>query len=99
MSLRPLIVKHAFYFPGKQGFGKGNHGAGAHLQYMGDPTRHQKTDEELLTGSVAIHAKYMIERPGVSGYFGPEPRTLPDIEKTQKTLESHMGPSGETLSA
>ena len=92
MALRPLIVKHAFYLPGKQGFGKGNHGAVAHLQYMGDPSRHQKSDEELLMGSAAIHAKYMTERPGVSGYFGPDPRTLPDIAAIQKTLESHTGP-------
>ncbi len=92
MALRPLIVKHAFYLPGSKGFGKGNHGAIAHLQYMGDPSRHQKTNEELLMGSASIHAKYMTERPGVSGYFGPDPRTLPDIEKIQKTLESHTGP-------
>ncbi len=92
MALRPLIVKHAFYLPGKSGFGKGNHGAVAHLQYMGDPSRHQKTDEELLMGSAAVHAKYMTERPGVSGYFGPDPRTLPDIERIQKTLELHTGP-------
>ncbi len=87
-----MVVKTAFYLPNQQGFGKGRHGALAHLDYMGDPTRHAKADEELLMGSAAIHAKYMVERPGISGYFGPDPRVLPDIDAVQEHLQRHTGP-------
>ncbi|NMP24355.1 MobP3 family relaxase [Sulfobacillus harzensis] len=92
MALRPFVIKTAFYLPGQQGFGKGMHGALAHLDYMGDPNRHKKPDEELLMGSAAIHAKYMTERPGVSGYFGPDPRELPDVKAVQATITDHQGP-------
>ncbi len=92
MALRPFVIKHAFYLPDQRGFGKGNHGALAHLDYMGDPNRHHKSDEELLMGDPSIHAKYMSERPGTAGYFGPDPRTLPDIDAIQSTLQSHTGP-------
>lgn len=92
MALRPFVIKTAFYLPGQQGWGKGMHGALAHLDYMGDPNRHKRSDEELLMGSAAIHARYMVERPGVSGYFGPDPRELPDVKEVQDTIRDHQGP-------
>ncbi len=92
MALRPFVIKMAFYLPGQQGWGKGMGGARAHLDYMGDPNRHKKADEELLMGSAAIHAQYMVERPGVSGYFGPDPRELPDVKGVQSTVDHHQGP-------
>lgn len=90
--LRPLVIKHAFYLPGQTGWGKGRQGALAHLDYMGDPNKHTKSDEELLMGDPSIHARYMVERPGAAGYFGPDPRTLPDIAAIQKILKTHTGP-------
>lgn len=97
MALRPFVIKTAFYLPTGKGRGKSLQSAVEHLNYMGDPDRHCKHDEELLLGSAAIHAKYMTERPGVSGYFGPDPRCLPDVDQIQEAIRTHTGPVWRTF--
>ena len=92
MALRPFVIKVAFYLPSGRGRGKSLTSAVEHLKYMGDPNRHKKPDEELLLSSAAVHARYMTERPGISGYFGPDVRQLPDVSAIQSTIRDHTGP-------
>ena len=40
-----------------------------------------------------IHTKYMTERPGSRGLFGPDPEHRPDLEATMAELRSATGPS------
>ncbi len=92
MALRPLVIKVAFYLPLGRGRGKSLTSAVEHFKYMGDPNRHKKPDEELLLSSAAVHARYMTERPGISGYFGPDVRQLPDVSAIQTAIRHHQGP-------
>jgi len=95
--MRPFILKAHFYLPASQG-GKGKtspKAAIAHLRYMIDPERHQSDNEELLMPDhleAGIHAKYMIERPGSLGGFGPEGRLIPDANEIAHLFEHHEGP-------
>lgn len=92
MAFRPLVIKVAFYLPSGRGRGKSLTSAVEHFKYMGDPNRHKKPDEELLLSSAAVHARYMTERPGISGYFGPDVRQLPDVSAIQTAIRHHQGP-------
>jgi hypothetical protein len=85
--MRPLIVKLAFYLPHEAKRGKGLASAVAHLRYIGNPDK-----DELLVADAAIHARYMTHRPGAAGYFGPDPRTLPDVQAVMGELRAHDGP-------
>lgn len=95
--MRPFIIKTHFYLPSSQG-GSGKtsmKAATAHLRYMIDPERHQSDKEELLMPDhleASIHARYMIERPGSLGGFGPEGRTIPDPNAIAHLFEHHEGP-------
>ena len=40
-----------------------------------------------------VHTKYMTERPGSRGLFGPDPEHRPDLEATMAELRSTTGPS------
>ncbi|MDA8206176.1 MAG: relaxase MobL [Thermaerobacter sp.] len=95
--MRPFVLKAHFYLPASQGgHGKTSMKAAVgHLHYMIDPERHQSAAEELLMPdhmSAAIHAKYMIERPGSLGGFGPNASNPPDPREVAKLFETHEGP-------
>ncbi len=95
--MRPFVIRAHFYLPSSQG-GKGKTSMKAaigHLRYMVDPDRHQSAHEELLMPDhleAGIHARYMIERPGSLGGFGPEGRTIPDANQIAHLFEHHDGP-------
>lgn len=92
MALRPFVIKSAFYLPTH----RGKMAATGHLRYMGNPgkedlvTVHDQ-DRAMALDEAAIHAKYMSERPGTEGYFGPDPNDPPDPETIQRELRSHNG--------
>ena len=95
--MRPFYLENYFYIPESQG-GEGKtslKAAVGHLQYMVDPERHTSAKEELLMPNhleAGIHAKYMIERPGSLGGFGPDAKTIPDVRQIAKLFDSHEGP-------
>ena len=95
--MRPFYLENYFYSPrSKGGEGKTSPKAAiGHLHYMVDPERHTSAKEELLMPShleAGIHARYMIERPGSLGGFGPDARTIPDVRQIARLFESHQGP-------
>lgn len=96
MALRPLVVKLHFYHP--QGQGKATMaGATAHLKYMGAPKKEELVREhevlrEAGVEEALIHARYMGERPGSEGYFGPDSSKPPDVHEMQSAIASHNGP-------
>lgn len=92
-SLRPFVLKAAFYLPTRQGRVR----AVAHLKYMGHPDKEDlvsahESDHAMGLESAAVHAKYMSERPGSCGYFGPAPDHAPDPDAVAKALRRHAGP-------
>ncbi len=92
--MRPFVIKTHFYLPGGKGKTSMKAAVG-HLKYMIDPERHQSDREELLMPDhmdAGIHARYMIERPGSLGGFGPEGRTIPDPNQIVHLFEAHDGP-------
>jgi hypothetical protein len=95
--MRPFVIRTHFYLPASQG-GKGKTSMKAaigHLKYMIDPERHQSEKEELLMPDhmdAGIHARYMIERPGSLGGFGPEGAKIPDPNQIAHLFEHHQGP-------
>ena len=95
--MRPFYLENHFYLPTNQG-GQGKtsiKAAVGHLHYMIDPERHQSTVEELLMPDhleASIHARYMIERPGSLGGFGPDASTPPDPKEVAKLFSDHQGP-------
>ena len=93
----PFVIRTHFYLPASQGDqGKTSMKAAVgHLRYMVDPERHASAQEELLLPDhleAGIHAKYMIERPGSLGGFGPEGKTIPDVSAIAQLFERHQGP-------
>lgn len=84
MSLRPLYVGIHFYLP---------HGPRAHAlrsavnhaRYIVNPRREDFVPAEH-------HARYMHQRPGSAGLFGPEPDSPPELSNVILTLEHHTGP-------
>lgn len=95
--MRPFYLENYFYLPREKG-GEGKTSPKAaigHLKYMVDPERHTSDKEELLMPShlqAGIHARYMIERPGSLGGFGPDAKTIPDVREIAKLFETHQGP-------
>ena len=91
--MRPFIIRAHFYLPGGKGKTSMKAAVG-HLKYMIDPDRHQSSNEELLMPDhleAGIHAKYMIERPGSLGGFGPT-QAIPDPNAIAHLFEHHDGP-------
>ena len=95
--MRPFVIKTHFYLPASQG-GQGKtsmNAAVGHLRYMVDPERHTSAHEELLLPDhleAGMHARYMVERPGSLGGFGPEGKTIPDVSAIAKLFAGHQGP-------
>ena len=89
MALRPIYVGNHFYLPGGTG-SQSLQSATAHLTYMGSPQKEELVTEAME--SAALHAKYMGERPGSAGYFGPDRLRRPDPEALGEELRQHSGP-------
>jgi hypothetical protein len=51
-----------------------------------------RDDRAMTRDSAIIHARYMSERPGSCGYFGPNPDHAPDPDEVARTLRRHTGP-------
>ncbi len=85
MALRPLYMGLHFYLPASSGT---SHGAAvAHARYMVNPKK-----EELVRSDPSIHARYMVERPGSAGLFGPDPEQEPELSRVVATIREHPGP-------
>jgi hypothetical protein len=89
VALRPIYVGNHFYLPGGVG-SQSLQSATAHLAYMGNPQKEELVTEAME--SAALHAKYMGERPGSAGYFGPDRQQRPDPEGLGEELRQHAGP-------
>lgn len=89
MALRPMVVKAHFYLPGGTGQ-QSLLSATKHLDYIGNP----KKEELVLDAreSAAIHAQYMVERPGAAGYFGNDSENRPDPQQLAEEIRDHQGP-------
>ncbi len=87
MALRPLYMGLHFYLP--QGTTSASHaGAVAHARYMVNP----KKEELVRSPDPGIHARYMAERPGSAGLFGPDPEQEPDLSQMVNIIQHHEGP-------
>ena len=92
--MRPFYLENHFYLPGSTGK-TSIKAAQRHAAYMVDPERHQSAVEELLMPDhleAGIHARYMVERPGSLGGFGPDASNPPDPKAVAKLFETHQGP-------
>ena len=89
MALRPMVVKAHFYLPGGTGR-QSLLSATKHLDYIGNP----KKEELMLDAreSAAVHAQYMVERPGAAGYFGNDSDNRPDPLQLAEEIRDHQGP-------
>ena len=93
--MKPLILRAHIYTPG----GKGRHSmaaAVAHSKYMRSPKKEELVhqDEALRDrglDEVQIHARYMADRPGSEGLFGPSGAVL-DGPAIDAELARHTGP-------
>ncbi len=87
MALRPLYMGLHFYLP--HGTASSPHaGAVAHARYMVSP----KKEELVRLSDPGIHARYMAERPGSAGLFGPDPEQEPDLSQMVEIIQHHPGP-------
>ena len=87
MALRPLYMGLHFYLP--RGSASSSHvGAVAHARYMVSP----KKEELVRSSDPGIHARYMAERPGSSGMFGPDPEQEPALSQMVDIIQHHQGP-------
>lgn len=87
MALRPLYMGLHFYL--SQGTTSLSHlGAVAHARYMVNP----KKEELVRSADAGIHARYMAERPGSAGLFGPDPEQEPDLTQMVDIIQHHEGP-------
>lgn len=97
MPQHPYIMKTWYYAPKAQGK-HSMYACGEHLRYMGNPKKEELvSDAEALrdvedVDERVIHARYMAERPGSQGYFGPDPRHPPDAAALAEELRTHDGP-------
>ncbi len=89
--MRPFVLRAHFYLPGGRGRGKSLTSAVHHLQYIQDPKKEELVQDTTLE-SAAIHSRYMTERPGSAGLFGPVPDRTPSVADMEKTIETHTGP-------
>ena len=87
MALRPLYMGLHFYLP--RGTASSSHvGAVAHARYMVSP----KKEELVRSSDPGIHARYMAERPGSAGLFGPDPEQEPELSQMVDIIQHHPGP-------
>ncbi|ADL07203.1 MobP3 family relaxase [Thermosediminibacter oceani] len=92
MSRAPFIIKIAFYKASQKNQAKNV----AHIQYIATRPGADRgefnigDDLDADPGTAAGHAKYMDERPGSHGLFGPENKT-PDLREVQRELKDHNG--------
>ncbi|NMP23489.1 MobP3 family relaxase [Sulfobacillus harzensis] len=87
MALRPLYMGLHFYLPGATSF-RSHTAAVAHARYMVSPQK----EELVLQPDASIHARYMAERPGSAGLFGPNPDQAPQLSQVVETIHHHQGP-------
>ena len=87
MALRPLYMGLHFYLP--RGTAASSHVAAvAHARYMVSP----KKEELVRSSDPGIHARYMAERPGSAGLFGPDPEQEPQLSQMVDIIQHHSGP-------
>lgn len=92
MSYSPFVMKVAFYQPSKKNKARNI----AHIHYiatrpgadMGEINIGDSLD--IDPGTAAGHAKYMGERPGSFGLFGPQD-SVPSLKDVQDELKNHDG--------
>ncbi len=87
MALRPLYMGLHFYLP-QSTASTGHVAAVAHARYMVSP----KKEELVRASDPIIHARYMAERPGSAGLFGPNPDQEPNLSEVVETIHHHQGP-------
>ncbi len=93
--MRPVILRVHIYTPQ----GKGRHSlaaAVAHSTYMRSPRKEElvqrdESDRDRGLDEAQIHARYMAERPGSEGLFGPTGQVL-DGPAIDRELATHQGP-------
>ena len=93
--MRPIILRVHIYTPS----GKGKHSmaaAVAHSKYMRSPRKEElvhrnEADRDRGESEAAIHSKYMAERPGSEGLFGPAGVVM-DGAKIDAEIARHTGP-------
>ncbi|TYP56834.1 MobP3 family relaxase [Thermosediminibacter litoriperuensis] len=92
MNHAPFVMKVAFYQPSNINQARN----AAHIQYIATRPGADRgelnigDDLDADPGTAAGHAKYMDERPGSHGLFGPESET-PDLREVQRELKNHNG--------
>ena len=93
MSLR---IKEPFMLKIRWSHGqKGRETGARHVEYIGTrPGVALDESREAEQGFDAeVHTRYMHERPGSRGLFGPDPEHRPDLEATMSELRHSTGPS------
>lgn len=92
MNHAPFVMKVAFYQPSHKNQARNV----AHIQYIATRPGADRgelnivDDLEVDPDTPAGHTKYMDERPGSHGLFGPESET-PALKEVQRELKNHNG--------
>lgn len=91
-----MKLKEPFVLKMRWAHGKKGREVGArHAQYIATrPGVALEETRELEEGfNAEVHTRYMTERPGSRGLFGPDPDHRPDLEATMAELRHSTGPS------
>jgi hypothetical protein len=89
--MRPFVLRDHFYLPGQTARGKSLTSAAHHLDYMQNPKKEELVQDTTME-SAGIHARYMGERPGSAGLFGPIPGRTPPLDALENVIKNHDGP-------
>ena len=89
--MRPFVLHDHFYLPDGKGRGKSLDSAVRHLKYIQDPKKEELVQDTTME-SASIHARYMGERPGSAGLFGPAPGRTPPLDALEHVIKNHDGP-------